>query len=419
MKKDIKLLLLSGISTVLREGTGRVGGYNQGDAVLYEGDNYWNFPQIKLKLKKYVETVNEYPYSKSPQYRYLEKLMFTKEGRNGLRETFTFSTSLFQKGGKWINPDATRESTWSWGFTMEEYAGKPIDVSVLDSVQIEKNGGSIVPVFERQMIKLLKNYRDIFLPNMLKSVLFNVPPTGGSYQDNFGLLRDVDVIPERLQNPDPTGLVPDGQPYSTVRNHYRCISNATAGVTPADFVLMKDYLKEYVDNDEYEVVCLASPAFLASIRKNAYTWDKYVDDEMTKGATGLVIEGIKVMPYEDYMIPNGFAIFLVDTSETAQVDHNDALFYKLIHDNPKFQGVQIVVGTSKTYWEDVREEDLQEVKLTIHDIGIFLVGRHRAIICDGVDRTTAPTSPNIMTQEGIDELLAFSDRCYAKYVTLG
>ncbi len=420
MKKDklINILLLS-IVTTLNEDPGRVGGYKQGDLALYEGENYWNFPQIKQKLRRFVETVNEYPYASSPQMKFLEKLVFTKAGRNGTREVFTFSASLFQKGGKWINPDATRESSWSWGFLMEEYTGKPVDISLLDAVQLEKNGGSIVPVFERQMTKLLQSYINIFLPNMLKSVLFNVPPAGGSYQDNFGLLRDVDVMPERLHNPDDTGTIPDGQPNSTVRNHYRAISNPVVGVMPSDVVLMKDYLKEYVDNTDFEVICLSSPAFLTSLRKNAYTYDRYVDDEMIKGQTGLVIEGVKIIPYEDYIIPNGFAIFLVDTSKSAKLDHNDALFYRLIHDNPKFQGIDIVVGESDKYWDDVRESDLKEVKLNIHDFGLYLVGRHRAIIVDAKDRGGAGTGDNIMVTAGINELLAFSDRSYSKCVTLG
>ena len=155
--------------------------------------------------------------------------LYTKETYNGGIEEFTFNFNIFQRNGTFIQPDATKISRWTWNFTMEEYAAKPIDFSFLDARQAKKNGGSIAKEFELKLTSLLNAYRDICIPNMIKYTLFNVPLAGGEYQTQsvptIGLLRDTTVIPERLQLADTTGTVPAGQPHSVIRNHYRAITN--------------------------------------------------------------------------------------------------------------------------------------------------------------------------------------------------
>lgn len=422
LKFNIYMLesLLKNSAIVFNEDTGRLGGYTQGDYALYQDKGYWAFEQVKMRMEQLVLTINNAPYSANPNIQFLERLMYTKETYNGGIEEFTFNFNIFQRNGTFIQPDATKISRWTWNFTMEEYAAKPIDFSFLDARQAKKNGGSIAKEFELKLTSLLNAYRDIFIPNMIKYTLFNVPLAGGEYQTQsvptIGLLRNTTVIPERLQLADTTGTVTAGQPHSVIRNHYRAITNPSTGVTPKDIVKMKNYLKEYVDNENVPVYCLASPSFMTSLRDNAYTYAKNVDMKMERGLEVLMIEGVRVIPYEDYIIPDGYAIFIAGTQGQAEGNAEQALLYKMVHALPEYRGIKLVIGNEYFYWDNLKESEVKDMKLEIQDIGMFLVGRHRAIIVDGNDGRPAQISPNIMTQVGIDELQAFAWRCRDRYV---
>ena len=424
MKLNLSIYMLEALvqnsALLFKEGTGRMGGYTQGDFALYENENYWGFEQVKMRMEQLVLTINNAPYSANPNIQFLERLMYTRETTNGGMQDFAFNFNVFQRNGSHLQPDATKVSKWSWNFTMEEYAAKPIDFTQLDAKQAKKNGGSIAREFEKKLTSLLNAYRDIFIPNMLKYTLFNVPMAGGGYQTQsvptIGLLRNSTVIPERLQLADITGVALPGQPNSLIRNHYRAITNPSTGITPKDITLMKNYLKEYVDNENVPIYCLASPSFMTSLRDNAYTYTKNVDTRMEKGLEVIMIEGVRVIPYEDYIIPDGYAIFIAGTQGQAEGNAEQALLYKMVNKNPEFRGVKLVVGEETFYWDNLDEREVKDMKLEIQDIGMFLVGRHRAIIVDGNDGRPAQPSPNIMTQQGIDELQAFANRCQNRYV---
>lgn len=424
MKLKLNLYMLESLlensKITFNEDPGSVGSYTQGDYALYQDKDYWGFEQVKMRMEQYVLTINNAPYSSNPHIQFLERLMYTKETYNGGIQEFTFNYNIFQRNGTYIQPDATKISRWTWTFTMEEYAAKPIDFSFLDAKQAKKNGGSIAKEFELKLVSLLNAYRDIFIPNMIKYTLFNTPKAGGVYQDQsiptIGLLRDTTVIPERLQLADLTGTVPAGQPQSLKRNHYRAIDNPSTGVTPKDVVKMKNYLKEYVDNENVPVYCLASPLFMTSLRDNAYTYAKNIDAKMERGLEVLMIEGVRVIPYEDYIIPDGYAIFVAGTQAQAEGNAEQALLYKMVHAEAEYRGVKLAIGDDYFYWDNLDEKDVKDMKLEIQDIGMFLVGRHRAIIVDGNDGRPAQPSPNIMTQQGIDDLQNFANRCQDRFV---
>lgn len=354
----------------------------------------------------------------TPLLREIGRQTFVKEGRNGNRDTFSFTKSIFQRHGTYINPDCTREETWSWGFLMEEYSAKPQDLNVLDHEYLQKNGMDITKSFENSMEKLLNNYETVFLPNIMKSVMYNVPPVGGVYSDNFGLLRETAVSPDRLQNADIHKLIPDNQPCSTIRNHYRQIIDPSKGVTREDIIFFKNYLMEYVNLAQYDVIVFMNHHDRSNFLYNVQTW---LEGEDSIGSYEEV-EDVRIYKASNNELPDGFMIVMVtDKHYPMRFNHNEAIIYKLIHNNPKFQGIKVETRPFK-YTNELDIEDMKNIRLTIEDIGLYLTGRERMIIVDTAFTTSKenvfPNRYPIMSDARIKDLKKYCDTCYGKFVNL-
>ncbi len=352
----------------------------------------------------------------NPLLKTLSDQIYVHAGRNGERQTFSHRNTIFQRGGSFCNPD-TMDETWSWGFLMEEYTGRAIDTSLLDQIQVEKNGGSVAPLFKKQMENLLEVYKCKFIPNFYKSILYYVPERGGTYQDNFGVLRDTEVSSSRLQNPNvnPNSINPL---YSTIRNHYRSVRNPAIGITHLDIKFYRDYLKQYLVLEPCKLVAFAENSTFSNIRANAYTFDKVIDERL---GNGMLIEGVEIYPVDEFTVPEGFMVIMA-LDGGARVNHNTSIMYKLIHTNPKYQGIKI--NASNNYFLDLKESDAKDVKLTIEDFGLYVTGRERMMFIDVKGEKyqtvfTTKSHPPVMSEDRIEDLQKFSERCFSKAITIG
>ena len=77
MKLNLSIYMLEALvqnsALLFKDGTGRMGGYTQGDFALYENENYWGFEQVKMRMEQLVLTINNAPYSANPNIQFLER----------------------------------------------------------------------------------------------------------------------------------------------------------------------------------------------------------------------------------------------------------------------------------------------------------------------------------------------------------
>ena len=112
---------------------------------------------------------------------------------------------------------------------------------------------------------------------------------------------------------------------------------------------------------------------------------------------------------------------VTDKHYPMRFNHNEAIIYKLIHNNPKFQGIKVETRPFK-YTNELDIEDMKNIRLTIEDIGLYLTGRERMIIVDTAFTTSKENVFTnrypIMTDARIKDLKNYCDTCYSKFVNL-
>ena len=322
------------------------------------------------------------------------------------KETFEFETqAIFQRQGTYTDPTPVKSKSVTWEMTVENFESKVADMNQLEVKTLKKRGKSPLPEFVKAMNRVIKTYTTKLVPALQYRALYKPVTVGGTYESQFGLLRDVVVDKNMLSTYDENA--PVNSKGHTKRNHFRAIKNPSTiagqiGLTPTDIAEARDYLRSYEENENKTIIAFAGSNIITKL-KTYFTTPEIKDDLLVKNVKALEIEGVNIINATS-LVPENF-IFFVAYDTDVEAGH---IFTRLVFPDPEYQGLWMDMEGNNFGWESLNEYNLKDVKVMVGDTNIELTGRHRALWLDCGNR---PQTDGLMTQAGIDIL----DKNYNKY----
>lgn len=314
------------------------------------------------------------------------------------KEVFSVGTqAIFQKASTYADPTPVKNKIMQWEMGVLDLESKVMNTSQMELKTMKRNHISIIPKFVEAMDLVLSTYTTIIYPAFFYKTLFSVANQGGTYEQNFGLLRDVEIDPIMLANYDEN--VTTGTKNSAIRNHYRAIKTPSTtqgrlGVAPQDIDDVKRYLYNYTDNGNKQIVAFTSSNVITTLA-GFYQYLLTKDHFLSEGIPTVKINGIHFVEADNIM-PEDFIFFAVyDTVETG------ALFTKVVNPDPAYQGIYIDIEGANFGWESVNEFNFAEVKVKVGEMDVHLTGRYKGLWLDCGNR---PQTDGLMTQAGLDIL---------------
>lgn len=335
----------------------------------------------------------------TPLLNLLTKMTRTRtHTKNFYKETFSLGTqALFFNAGTYTDPVPVKSKQMTWEMGVLDLESKVMNTTQLELKTFKRNHISIIPEFVKAMDVVISTYVTKVYPALFYKTIFQVPKTGGQFNENFGLLRNVKIDGIMLANVDSSAVA--GSKNSIVRNHYRAIKRPSTtpgqlGITPEDVDDVRKYLLNYTDNEGKEIVAITSSNVINTLAK-FYSYEPTKDYFLENGIPSVKINGIHFIE-ADTVIPEDFIFFAVyDSVETG------ALLTKVINPYPEYQGLRVDNEDENFAWESVNEHNLKEVKVIVGDIDVHLTGRYRGLWLDCGNR---PNTDGLMTQAGLDIL---------------
>lgn len=318
---------------------------------------------------------------------------------NYYKETFNLGTqALFFDASTYADPIPVKSKQMTWEMGVLDLESKVMNTTQLEIKTFKRNHISIIPEFVKAMDTVISTYVTKVYPALYYKAIFQVPKTGGEYNHNFGLLRNVTVDGIMLANVD-SGAT-SGSKNSVVRNHYRAIKKpgtiaGQLGITPEDIDDVKRYLLNYIDNEGKEIVAITSSNIINTLAK-FYSYLPTKDYFLENGIPSVKINGIHFIE-ADVVIPEDFIFFAVYDP----VPEKGHLLTKVINPFPEFQGLRVDNEDGNFAWDNVNEHNVKEVKVLVGDIDVHLTGRFRGLWLDCGNR---PQTDGLMTNDGIDIL---------------
>lgn len=314
------------------------------------------------------------------------------------KEVFSVGTqAIFQKASTYADPTPVKNKIMQWEMGVIDLESKVMNTSQMEIKTMKRNHISIIPKFVEAMDLVLSTYTTIIYPAFFYKTLFSVANQGGTYEQNFGLLRDVEIDPIMLANYDENATT--GTKNSAVRNHYRAIKTPSTtpgrlGIAPQDIDDVKRYLYNYTDNGNKQIVAFTSSNVITTLA-GFYQYLPTKDYFLSEGIPTVKINGIHFVEADNIM-PEDFIFFAIyDTVETG------ALFTKVVNPDPAYQGIYMDIEGANFGWESVNEFNFAEVKVKIGEMDVHLTGRYKGLWLDCGNR---PQTDGLMTQAGLDIL---------------
>ena len=314
------------------------------------------------------------------------------------KEVFSVGTqALFQKASTYADPTPVKNKIMQWEMGVIDLESKVMNTEQMEIKTMQRNHIPIIPKFIEAMDIVITTYTTKIYPAFYYKTLFTVANLGGTYEQNFGLLRNVEIDPIMLANYDSSATV--GSKNSIIRNHYRAIKTPSTtpgrlGITPQDIDDVKRYLYNYTDNGNKQIVAITSGNVITTLA-GFYQYLPTKDHFLSEGIPTVKINGIHFVEADNIM-PEDFIFFAVyDSVETG------ALFTKVINPDSKYQGLYMDIEGANFGWESVNEFNVAEVKVKVGEMDIHLTGRYRGLWLDCGNR---PQTDGLMTNDGLDIL---------------
>lgn len=392
---------MKNIYLLFKDGAGvpNVGSTHLGDKYIHT--QFTDFIEVGMHYEGLLAQINntEAINGTTPLLNLLVKM--TRERThtaNIYRETFNLGTqALFYNAGTYTDPIPVKSKEMSWEMGVLDLESKVMNTTQLELKTFRRNKISIIPHFVKALDTVITTYVTKIYPAFFYKSIFKVPSTGGAYNENFGLLRNVTLDGIMLNNVDENAAA--GTRNSVVRNHYRAIKKPStvpgqSGVTPEDIDDVVKYLRNYTDNEGKEIVAITSSNIINTLAK-FYQYLPTKDYFLENGIPSVKINGIHFVE-ADYVIPEDFIFFAVyDPVETG------ALLTKVINPNAEYQGLRVDNEDGNFAWESVNDFNLKEVKVVVGEMDVHLTGRYRGLWLDCGNR---PQTDGLMTQAGLDIL---------------
>lgn len=393
--KDLKYLLF-------KDGAGipSVGSTHLGDKGIHE--QFSDFTEVGRHYDRVLAELNntEALNGITPLLNLLTKMTRTRtHTHNFYKETFSLGTqALFFDASSYADPIPVKAKQMSWEMGVRDLESKVMNTTQLELKTFKRNHISIIPEFVKAMDTVISTYVTKVYPAMFYKSIFKVSNTGGEYNANFGLLRNVTLDGIMLANVDDTAVA--GTKNSVVRNHYRAIAKPSTvagqlGVTPDDIDDVKRYLLNYTDNEGKEIVAVTSSVIINTLAK-FYSYEPTKDYFLENGIPSIKINGIHFVE-ADTVIPEDFIFFAVYDPVVEQ----GHLLTKVINPYAENQGLRVDIENANFGWESVNEHNLKEVKVVVGEMDVHLTGRYRGLWLDCGNR---PNTDGLMTQGGLDIL---------------
>lgn len=314
------------------------------------------------------------------------------------KEVFSVGTqALFQKASTYADPTPVKNKIMTWEMGILDLESKVMNTEQMEIKTMQRNHIPIIPKFIEAMDIVISTYTTKIYPAFFYKTVFSVANTGGAYNENFGLLRNVEIDPIMLANYDDGAIA--GSKNSAIRNHYRAIKTPSTvigklGITPNDIDDVKKYLYNYTDNGNKQIVAITSSNVITTLA-GFYQYLPTKDHFLSEGIPTVKINGIHFVE-ADNIIPEDFIFFAVyDTVETG------ALFTKVINPDPKYQGLYMDIEGANFGWESVNDFNVAEVKVKVGEMDVHLTGRYRGLWLDCGNR---PQTDGLMTNDGLNIL---------------
>ena len=393
--KDLRYLLF-------KDGAGipSVGSTHLGDKGIHE--QFSDFIEVGRHYDRVLAELNnaEALNGTTPLLNLLTKMTRTRtHTHNFYKETFSLGTqALFFDASSYADPIPVKAKQMSWEMGVRDLESKVMNTTQLELKTFKRNHISIIPEFVKAMDTVISTYVTKVYPAMFYKSIFKVSNTGGEYNENFGLLRNVTLDGIMLANVDDTAVA--GTKNSVVRNHYRAIAKPSTvagqlGVTPDDIDDVKRYLLNYTDNEGKEIVAVTSSVIINTLAK-FYSYEPTKDYFLENGIPSIKINGIHFVE-ADTVIPEDFIFFAVYDPVVEQ----GHLLTKVINPYAENQGLRLDIENGNFGWESVDEYNLKEVKVVVGEMDVHLTGRYRGLWLDCGNR---PNTDRLMTQSGLDIL---------------
>ena len=393
--KDLRYLLF-------KDGAGvpDVGSRHLGDKGIHE--QFSDFIEVGRHYDRVLAELNnaEALNGTTPLLNLLTKMTRTRtHTHNFYKETFSLGTqALFFDASSYADPIPVKAKQMSWEMGVRDLESKVMNTTQLELKTFKRNHISIIPEFVKAMDTVISTYVTKVYPAMFYKSIFKVSNTGGEYNENFGLLRNVTLDGIMLANVDDMAVA--GTKNSVVRNHYRAIAKPSTvagqlGVTPDDIDDVKRYLLNYTDNEGKEIVAVTSSVIINTLAK-FYSYEPTKDYFLENGIPSIKINGIHFVE-ADTVIPEDFIFFAVYDPVVEQ----GHLLTKVINPYPEYQGLRLDIENGNFGWESVDEYNLKEVKVVVGEMDVHLTGRYRGLWLDCGNR---PNTDRLMTQSGLDIL---------------
>lgn len=394
--KDKRLIYL-----LLNDGAGvpSTGSIQLGDKDIHS--QMTDFYEVGLHYDRVLAKINnsEAINGTTPMLNLLTRMTRIRTHTNDYyKEVFSVGTqAIFQKASTYADPTPVKNKIMQWEMGVLDLESKVMNTSQMEIKTMKRNHISIIPKFIEAMDLVLSTYTTIIYPAFFYKTVFSVANQGGTYEQNFGLLRDVEIDPIMLANYDENATT--GTKNSAVRNHYRAIKTPSTtpnrlGITPQDIDYVKRYLYNYTDNGNKQIVAITSSNIITTLA-GFYQYLPTKDYFLSEGIPTVKINGIHFVEADNIM-PEDFIFFAVyDTVETG------ALFTKVINPDPAYQGIYMDIEGANFGWESVNEFNFAEVKVKVGEMDVHLTGRYKGLWLDCGNRSQ---TDGLMTQAGLDIL---------------
>lgn len=318
-----------------------------------------NADQNIIKIVSALETMNSSDII--PELRgmnFLDTFVRKIEGTAGHTEGFAEYNVYASDDGSYADANTWKESYTKWTFNRRGYVVKDKDFTKDLIREAQEKKQDLTPIVEKRIKAIADMYLNKYLPNRTYETLFVVPEKGGEYTSKpEGFLRDVEI--------DPTYLKVGSQSEKYLkRNHYRAIADATMGITTDDIEDIVEFLSEYRDINDANIIAIASRRSIYKL-KSTLKYDGNVDKFMRTGQIADPICGVLFLTNE-YM-PKDWILFLDGQAS--------GLITKLISPIPEFRGMAIEKDAGFERVENIH--DLVGSFFRIQPEGYHLTGRHK------------------------------------------
>lgn len=319
--------------------------------------------------------------------------IMTKEGRPGVYEVYEDFEPFFQSDGAYLDPEEYKKTYDKWNFNRQSYTVKNSSFEPEMFKKWEENGVNPEEELMDKTMTIISKYNNIYKPNIIFETLMTVPTGGTGFYSEFGFARNTPVKQSKLIDPD-TGATA-GDLGSTTRNHFRAI-NSNTGVSIEDVNFIKDYMAEYVDVDENNLICLGNSSALTQFR-NLYsdfspTTEIILQDGIVDGVQSWEVDGLTLIKTK--MLPRNMLLF-IDGGAPFMIT-------KLVSKLEKYRGLAVQPENMLIKFADAMT--LKGSKFIIQEEGYHLTGRLSGIWLDIDPARYDNSGKRLMQSNGFTEL---------------